>query len=82
MPLAVLHDLLRKVGLLRLRGGVLGPTKAASEDLEVVRRLRSVFEPGEFETIVATTAIATVAASGPHRPDQLAARMLPQIGRG
>lgn len=82
MPLAILHDLLRQVGLLRLRGGVLRPTKAATADLEVVRRLRSVFEPGEFDTIVATTAIATVAATGPQRPDQLAARVFPQIGYG
>jgi hypothetical protein len=82
LPLANLHDLLRQVGLLRLRGGVLHPTKAASDDLQVVRRLRSVFEPGEFDTIVATTAIATVAATGPQRPDHLAARVFPQIGYG
>jgi len=82
MPLAVLHDLLRQVGLLRLRGGVLRPTKAAADDLETVRRLRSAFEPGQFDTIVATTAIATVAATGPHRPDHLATRLFPQIGHG
>lgn len=82
LPLAVLHDLLRQVGLLRLRGGVLRPTKAADDDLEVVRRLRSTFEPGAFDTIVATTAIATVATSGPHRPDHLATLLFPQIGRG
>ena len=82
MPLAVLHDLLRQVGLVRLRGGVLRPTKAAADDLGVVRRLRSVFEPGDFDTIVATTAIATLAAIGPHRPEQLATQLFPQIGHG
>jgi hypothetical protein len=82
MPLAVLHDLLRQVGLLRLHGGVLHPTKAASDDLQTVRRLRSTFESGQFDTIVATTAIATLAAHGAHRPDHLATRLLPQIGHG
>jgi len=74
--------LLRQVGLLRLRGGVLRPTTAASDDLETVRRLRSAFEPGQFDTIVATTAIATLAAHGAHRPDHLATRLFPQIGHG
>jgi hypothetical protein len=36
-----LHDLLRGVRLLRLHRGVLTPTRAAADDLEVVRRLRS-----------------------------------------
>lgn len=32
LPLAELHGMLRQVGLLRLRNGVLSPTKAASND--------------------------------------------------
>ena len=40
-PLAALHDLLRQVGLLRLRHGVLTPTRSAGDDRAVVRRLRS-----------------------------------------
>ncbi len=46
-PLAALHDLLRHVGLLRLYKGTLGPTRAAADDLEVIRRLRSWFGPGD-----------------------------------
>jgi hypothetical protein len=49
-PLVELHGLLRRVGLLRLRHGVLAPTRAAGDDLAVVRRLRSAFEPGTFAT--------------------------------
>ena len=45
LPLAVLHDLLRHVRLVRLAGGVLRPTKAAADELETVRRLRSWFDP-------------------------------------
>lgn len=46
-PLAVLHDLLRHVGLLRLANGVLQPTKAAGNETETARRLRSWFVPRE-----------------------------------
>ena len=44
-PLAALDDLLRAVGLLRLRKGVLAPTRAAGDDIEVIRRLRSGLGP-------------------------------------
>ena len=47
-PLAVLHDIVRKVGLARLANGVLRPTRAAADDREVVRRLRTWFEPEGF----------------------------------
>ncbi len=44
-PLSELHDLLRRVGLLRLRHGVLSPTRAAGDDLAAgraqVRRARA-----------------------------------------
>ena len=41
LPLAALHDILRHVGLLRLANGVLRPTKAAGDEVETVRRLRT-----------------------------------------
>lgn len=41
LPLAMLHELLRKAHLLRLAHGVLTTTKAAASDAEVVRRLRA-----------------------------------------
>lgn len=41
LPLAMLHELLRKTGLLRLAHGVLTTTRAAASDAEVVRRLRT-----------------------------------------
>ena len=41
LPLAMLHELLREVHLLRLAHGVLTPTKAATSDAEVVSRLRA-----------------------------------------
>lgn len=79
-PLLTLHDLLRQAGLLRLRHGVLSPTKAASDDLEVVRRIRSRFPPESFSTILAGVAIAVLAATGPQRPGELAAKVHPMLG--
>src|SRR5690242_10669746 len=65
MPLATLHDLLRRVGLLRLRHGVLAPTRAAGDDLAVVRRLRSAFEPGSFTTEIIELIIGAITRHGP-----------------
>lgn len=46
LPLAMLHELLRTVRLLRLAHGVLTPTRAAHSDTEVLRRLsESIFTP-------------------------------------
>ncbi|MHB8452783.1 MAG: plasmid pRiA4b ORF-3 family protein [Mycobacteriales bacterium] len=81
-PLSALHDQLRDVGLLRLHRGVLSPTKAASDDLEVVRRLRSHFPAGNFTTIVAEWTVSTLAATGPQSPEDLAAAVFPQFGHG
>ena len=76
--LAALHDLLRHVGLFRLHKGVLGPTRAASDDIEVIRRLRSWFGPDEgFISILAAESLATLATKGPCRAAELAARALP-----
>ena len=60
-PLTALHDLLRHVGLLRLYKGTLGPTRAAVDDLEVIRRLRSWFSPGDgFVPILVSDALANL----------------------
>jgi hypothetical protein len=82
LPLVVLHDLLRRVGLLRLRHGVLRPTRAASDDLASVRRLRSAFEPGEFATEITELSVGVLAADGPLSSQRLAARVFPLLGRG
>jgi hypothetical protein len=79
-PLAVLHDILRGVGLLRLAKGVLRPTRATADDLEIVRRLRSWFEPDEFTDILAGVTVATLETSGPLARAELAARVRPLLG--
>jgi len=82
LPLAMLHDLVRHVRLLRLANGVLRPTKAAKDEIETVRRLRSWFTPGEFTTMVAERAVALVAARGPMKVADIAAEVLPMLGHG
>lgn len=60
-PLSALHDLLRAVGLLRLRKGIVSPTRNAGNDLEALRRLRSWFGPDDgFTAILTDELIATV----------------------
>lgn len=81
-PLSALHDQLRDVGLLRLHRGVLAPTKAAAENLDIVGRLRSWFPSGKFTTIVAEWTVATLTAAGLQSPEALAAAVFPQLGRG
>lgn len=81
-PLAVLHDVLRDVGLLRLRNGVLTPTKASGDDLQVVRRLRTWFRPGEFEGFLVEMSIAVLVTRGPRETADLAAAVYPLLGRG
>jgi len=82
LPLAALHDIMRRVGLLRLAKGVLRPTKAAGDDRQVVRRLRSWFEAGTFDLIVAERAAALLVARGPMSADDLARAVLPLLGPG
>jgi len=80
-PLTALHDLLRRVGLLRLHKGTLVPTRAALDDVEVIRRLRSWFSPGDgFAHMLVTDALANLVVEDPCRPDELAARLLPLLG--
>ncbi len=81
LPLAVLHDLLRHVGLLRLHKGTLGATRAAVNDVEVIRRLKSWFGPDDgFVLILVSDALANLVVDGPCRPDELAARLVPMLG--
>jgi hypothetical protein len=82
VPLAVLHEILRKVGLARLARGVLSPTRAAADDLEVVRRLRGWFAPGGFPEMLGTTAVAVLAAAGPLSTKELTGRVVPLMGFG
>jgi len=82
LPLAVLHDLLRHVRLVRLANGVLRPTKAAADERETVRRLRSWFEPGLFSTMVSERSVALVAARGPLQVADIASEVHPLLGRG
>lgn len=81
-PLAALHDMLRHVRLLRLTNGVLRPTKAADDDIDTVRRLRSWFAPQEFSTMIAERACALLEAHGPMQVPQLAANVFPLMGQG
>lgn len=80
-PLSALHDLLREVGLLRLRKGILAPTRIAGDDVEVIRRLRSWFGPVYgYESMLTTDALSLLAAEGPGRPQDLAGRLLDLLG--
>ena len=82
LPLGALHDVLRQSGLLRLSRGVLRPTRAAADDLQVIRRLRSWFEAYRFAEIVATDGIALVVAHGPLTVEDLAQQVHRQLGWG
>jgi len=80
-PLAAMHDLLRHVGLLRLHKGTLGPTRAAIDDVEVIRRLRSWFSPDDgFLSILVSDTLANLVVDGPCQPEELATRLLPGLG--
>lgn len=81
-PLAVLHDVLRDVGLLRLSKGVVTPTKAAADDLQVVRRLRSWFRPAAFEGLLVEMSVAVLVSRGPRETADLAAAVYPLLGAG
>ena len=76
-PLAALHDLMRHVGLLRLANGVLRPTRAAANEREVVRRLRTWFPSDEFTSVLASDVVAMLAAAGPLTGEELAGRLHP-----
>jgi hypothetical protein len=80
-PLAALHDLMRHTGLLRMAKGVLRPSRAAANELEVVRRLRSWFPPDEFTSLLASDVVAMLAAAGPLPATDLAGRLQPHYDR-
>ena len=80
-PLAKLRQVLRKAGLLRLSSGVIGPTKIARSDVEVIRRLRRWFANDQFIDILAGNAVASVVAFGPQSSTNLANRVMPTLGR-
>lgn len=82
-PLVVLHDLLRVAGLLRLSRGVLTPTRAAGDDVEIVRRLRTQFDAGDFHTRLTEVAVAWLATTeGPLPRAKLAEQVFPELGHG
>lgn len=81
-PLLVLHGLLRSCGLLRLRHGVLAPTRAARDDLAAVRRLRTLFEPHAFTTVLTELTTAALAVHGPIPVRDLGGRIFPLLGGG
>ncbi|HEX7323264.1 MAG TPA: plasmid pRiA4b ORF-3 family protein [Mycobacterium sp.] len=81
-PLMVLHHLLRRAGVLRPRHGVIAPTRAAADDLAVVRRIRSTFEPNTFPTEITELTIGVLAAHGPLPLIELATHVYPLLGRG
>lgn len=79
-PLAELHALLRRVGLLRLRHNLVTPTKATANDHQIVRRLRADFAPDTFPTQLAETTTALLASHGPQPHQHLGSLVLPQLG--
>ncbi|NYD34591.1 IS1096 element passenger TnpR family protein [Actinomycetospora corticicola] len=82
-PLEELHAILRKVRLVRVQNGVLTPTRAAFDDLEVIRRLRGWLETGDaFVDQLVVDALAVILAHGPIESSELAARILDLIGHG
>ena len=80
IPLLVLHDVLREVGLLRLTKGVLIPIKAGADDRQVVRRLRSWFSTDRFTELLAGLIVALLVRSGGSRSAELSSEALPLLG--
>ncbi|WP_433803020.1 plasmid pRiA4b ORF-3 family protein [Actinomycetospora sp. CA-084318] len=80
-PLAALREVLRECGLLRMRHGALVPTKAAADDLEIVRRLRSWFAPDDgFTAVLTSAALVRIVQDGPIDADELAERIHDDLG--
>lgn len=80
-PLAALHELLRQAGLARLSRGVLSPTKAAGDDLEIIRRLRRALDPDGFRGVLISVAVAHLAARGAATREQLGHDVHPWLRR-
>jgi len=82
IPLLALHDLLRDVGLLRLSKGTVTPIKAAADERQVVRRLRSWFESDQFTDLLTGLALARLVNAGRSSYDELSREVLPLLGAG
>jgi hypothetical protein len=81
IPLLALHDVLREVKLLRVAKGVLRPTRAAGDDTEVVRRLRSWFGPDDgFPAILASVTVGVLASRSPLLQAELAREVAAMLG--
>jgi hypothetical protein len=74
-PLAALHDLCLETRLVQIRRGVLTPTAAAADPVQVLRRVRSVFAPGGFLGLVCELTLAMLLAEGPQHVEELAGRL-------
>lgn len=79
-PLFRLHEALRGAGLLRISKGLLRPTKASVDDLEVLRRLRTWLAKDPYQELLLGDALALLIARGPMRVTDLAAEVLPMLG--
>jgi hypothetical protein len=55
-------------------------TKAATDDLHVVRRLRTWCEPDDFDDVLTRVSVRFLAAHGPRQVDDLAAAAHPFLG--
>lgn len=85
VPLAALHDVLCEVGLVRLTRGVLRRTRAADDEVAVVRRLRSWFDlgtgsDGGFTRVLSGWSVAVLAGDGPRDPRDVVRAVLPIVG--
>jgi hypothetical protein len=61
---------------------VLTPTRAANDDLAIVRRLRSAFDANAFATEITELTIGMLAAHGPLPLAELATQVHQLLGRG
>lgn len=82
LPLAAMHDLLRAVGLLRLRHGVLTPTRAATDELQIIRRLRSYWPADGFSATITGATLAALAHQGTQPVATLAEWAHPWVSPG
>ena len=61
---------------------MLTPTRAAGDDLAIVRRLRSAFDPYTFDTQITELTLGVLAAHGPLPLAELATRVHQLLGFG
>lgn len=78
--LRALHGVLASVGLLRRHRGRLVPLRAASDDREVLRRLRRRFDPQTVEGTLTEVTVATLLAADPMTAEELAAAVADTLG--